>query len=78
MFYFGPIMVRDVSTKIGDNKGTSLGRWVPTGNISYNVSFYRMLSAGQVLNSHPILKLKLYSTKKQDKNKIKCVSRQII
>ena len=36
-----------------------------------------MLSAGQVSNSHPI-KLKLHSAKKQDKNKIKCMSREKI
>ena len=34
-----------------------------------------MLSAGQVSNLHPILKLKLNSAKKQDKNKIKGTSR---
>ena len=49
---------------------------MPSGNVLYNVSFYRMLSASQVSNSHPILKLKFHSAKEQDKNKIKCMSRQ--
>ena len=51
---------------------------MPAGNVSYNVSIYRMLSAGQVSNSQPVLKLKLHSAKKQDKNKIKCMRRKKI
>ena len=49
---------------------------MPAGNVSYNVSLYRLLTAGQVSNSHHILKLKIHSAKKQGKNKIKCMSRE--
>ena len=51
---------------------------MPAGNVSYNVSIYRMLSAGQVSNSQPVLKLNYTALKKQDKNKIKCMRRKKI